>query len=80
MKMSRADKMFEDLGFRKLEDYDHPLIEYINFKKDLVVIFYKGLQKSEVILNERIGLYESILIKEARESKLKELGWIDEDE
>lgn len=68
--MSKADKMFEELGYKKnFEDkyranYEHSVETIINFDKDV---------KTLRIYNNSIDMQELQAINE----KCKELGWLE---
>lgn len=80
--MSEADKMFEELGYEKI-DYtksrNRVFIEYIkhfDLKKDRIIAFY---------LDKTIAVFEKIASKDcftmqelqAINKKVEELGWIE---
>lgn len=80
--MSKADEMFEELGYKKIEENDKSIlylsektfgrIRKIKFWKDDKGIFNDLLEDDEVISSVQIGMQELQAINE----KVKELGWI----
>lgn len=68
--MSKADKMFEELGFRKETRY--PYIHYIN--KSFGISFLDGKIKEYQRHTHAITTIEEHL---AIHEKMKELGWIE---
>lgn len=68
--MSKADEMFEKLGYKKLQD-NKDIAEYIN--KDITnkVVFYKNLKEVAKLYHFEISMQELQAINE----KVKELGW-----
>ena len=76
--MSKADKMFEKLGYKIEEDEDSVLIYQTNIAEVIIykVILYKKCTDEKF----RIKLYEQyITLKflQAINEKCKELGWLD---
>ena len=72
--MSKADKMFEELGYEKQL---HPIIsDFISYKKTNESIGFFPADNAYVKLSD--GLIEIITVKEhqAIHEKMKELGWI----
>lgn len=81
--MSKADEMFKELGYEKIEyksSIDNSIIEYVkNFdlKADRIIAFY---------LDKTIAVFEELANKDfftmqelqAINLKCKELGWLDE--
>ena len=70
--MSKADKMFEELGYRKETRY--PYIYYINPLKSFGISFLDGKRKEYQRHNHAITTIEEHL---AIHEKMKELGWIE---
>ena len=72
--MSKADKMFEELGYKKIKD------SYgIDYKKDsLCISFNKHLKTYDA--GFEYGSHYGIdkILNRAIQLKLKELGWLDE--
>ena len=83
-KKSKADKMFEKLGYKKIEENDNSILylsekilwrtRKIRFWKDDKVIFNDLLEDDKVISSVQIGMQELQAINE----KVKELKWLDE--
>jgi hypothetical protein len=76
-KMSKADKMFKDLGYKKDEeplDFFGEMIPYINFRDEICFRTISFNLKRKTInmtcVNEN---YEKVL--QAINEKVKELGW-----
>ena len=75
--MSKADDMFEELGYKLLEDDDKEIL--IVYKdKNIYIVFYKdktvGMFCEE---DEYLGVIDMQDLKAINE-KVKELGWLDE--
>ena len=80
-KKSKADEMFEKLGYEKIIDDDKSILYFskktlwrkrrIRFWKDDKVIFNDLLENDKVISSVQIGMQELQAINE----KVKELGW-----
>ena len=68
--MSKADKMFENLGYEKLQDNKN-ITEYIDKDINNKVVFYKNLKEVAKLYNFGITMQELQAINE----KVKELGW-----
>lgn len=76
--MTKADKMFEELGYEKDKNYSTDYKEKYKKDDDNVFYFYlkyKGLIKS----GEWDGMCDCITIDElqAINEKVKELGWLE---
>ena len=81
--MSKADTMFEELGYKKEEENDKYVLylsekslwrqRKIRFWKDEKVIFNDLLEDDKVVSSVQIGIEEIQAINE----KCKELGWIE---
>ena len=71
--MSKADKMFENLGYEKLQDNKN-ITEYIDKDINNKVVFYKNLKEVAKLYNFGITMQELQAINE----RCKELGWLDE--
>lgn len=69
--MSKADEMFEELGYEKIEEKDY--IAYIEDSEDSMfrIEIYFHLD------NKKVQIYNAISLKElqAINEKCKELGW-----
>ena len=84
--MSKADTMFEELGYKKEEENDKYVLylsekslwrqRKIRFWKDEKVIFNDLLEDDKVVSSVQIGIEELQAINE----KCKELGWIEWEE
>ena len=78
--MSKADKLFEELGYSKSENEE----EIVYILKDSWTLYFGKVFKEYCMHdypnNELIGCGVSITIKEhkAIHEKMKELGWLDE--
>ena len=69
--MSKADEMFEELGYKKAFSSSNEIIEYC--KENLYIIrFY--ISSKRVWTNLLISIQEL----QAINKKVKELGWLDE--
>lgn len=81
--MSKADTMFEELGYKKEEENDKYVLylsekslwrqRKIRFWKDEKVIFNDLLEDDKVVSSVQIGIEEL----QAINLKCKELGWIE---
>lgn len=81
--MSKADTMFEELGYKKEEENDKYVLylsekslwrqRKIRFWKDEKVIFNDLLEDDKVVSSVQIGIEELQAINQ----KCKELGWIE---
>lgn len=79
--MSKADELFKELGYKKIEENDKYVLylsekslwrqRKIRFWKDEKVIFNDLLEDDKVVSSVKIGIEELQAIKE----KVKELGW-----
>ena len=82
IKEKTADEMFEELGYKKIEENDNSILylsektlwrtRKIRFWKDDKVIFNDLLEDDKVISSVQIGMQEL----QAINKKCKELGWI----
>ena len=72
--MSKADKMFEELGYKKQED--NYLIKYISKTKTLGEKFQFEIEFAKVA--KMVGVHQLIPMQElqAINEKCKELGWL----
>lgn len=73
--MSEADKMFEELGYKKYEYLEHT--DYWQEKTEKIISFRND--KSVAVFNAYDG-FEAITMQELKtiNVKCKELGWIEE--
>lgn len=83
--MSEADKMFEELGYKKIYDKDNTVVYVNNEMLEIQFdITYKSIDISKDTGEEVFGntIYDSVSIKlddlQAINEKCKELGWLDE--
>ena len=83
--MSKADKMFEKLGYKKKENETEIEYSYVDKRdryKDMNIVFYKLYQKIEPYYPECREDYESdsgvlnMQELQAINEKVKELKWI----
>lgn len=81
--MSKADKMFEELGYTKRESKEMEYIEYIQKDTDesILSISFEGTSKTIMtgIYVKNIGASRALAINvkelQAINEKVKELGW-----
>ena len=75
MKEKTADKLFEELGYKKIRDDENKVI-YENEKKSKFILFNK--EEKAVEVSAEYGLSELIYTNElqAINKKCQELGWI----
>jgi len=76
--MSKADKMFEDLGYEKYEVNVNEYFEYTNKNEDVKIILMKG--SILIKTNSRLLVDAKPTVVYAKEiqainEKVKELGW-----
>ena len=79
--MSEADKMFEELGFKKQPSTivrDEDKIIYENDKKSRFIIFNKRIKSIECATEYGFSNYIYPHEFPAINQKCKELGWLDE--
>lgn len=69
--MSKADEMFENLGYEKLQDNKN-ITEYIDKDINNKVVFYKNLKEVAKLYNFGITMQELQAINE----KVKEMQWL----
>ena len=80
--MSKADELFKELGYKKIEENDKYVLylsekslwrqRKIRFWKDEKIIFNDLLENDKVVSSVQIGIEELQAINE----KVKELGWL----
>lgn len=73
--MSKADKIFDELGYKRYDYLEH--IDYYNEQDEKIISFRNN--KTVVAFNVYDG-FEEITIEElqAINEKVKELGWLNE--
>lgn len=77
--MSKADEMFEELGYKKDIDVSYGLIRYNKDDKYFIrfVIEDKVVEVNSVVDNEIHVLSMDMKLLQAINEKIKELGWND---
>lgn len=68
--MSKADEMFDELGYKKYEY--NKRIEYLSREKSQAIIFHQD--RKEI---EQLDSIINILELQAINEKVKELGWLE---
>ena len=71
---SPADKMFEELEYKKYEETDSKTILYIKGKRDVVIGFRKLSKLIDIVNNTIVGI--SMKELKAINKKVQELGWM----
>ena len=75
--MSKADKMFEELGYHRDDDGRYPTY----YKGDITLMFdiddkQYSLSEWVDVRNRRLSVHVGVDLNKAIHEKMKELGWI----